>query len=117
MLVELAVSELRDPVNSSLWFLTGLGQMAEALVKAERLGEALATVEQGIDRSAGGWLAPELLRIKGELHLVLGNGGTTHAAVDLFQEALDQSRRQGALAWELRAATSLARMLANQGRG
>jgi hypothetical protein len=72
MLVELAVSELRDPVNSSLWFLTGLGQMAEALVKAERLGEALATVEQGIGRSAGGRLAPELLRIKGGLHLVLG---------------------------------------------
>jgi predicted ATPase len=42
---------------------------------------------------------PELLRIKGEL---LG-------AEEWFIRSLDLARRQGALAWELRAATSLAR--------
>jgi predicted ATPase len=35
---------------------------------------------------------------------------------DLFRQALDESRRQEALSWELRAATSLARLLRDQGR-
>jgi predicted ATPase len=34
----------------------------------------------------------------------------------LFRQALDEARRQGALFWELRAATSLARLLRYQGR-
>jgi len=37
-------------------------------------------------------------------------------AEDHFRQALDWARRQGALSWELRAATSLARLLRNQGR-
>jgi predicted ATPase len=38
------------------------------------------------------------------------------AAEDHFQQALDWALRQGALSWELRAATSLARLLRDQGR-
>jgi predicted ATPase len=38
------------------------------------------------------------------------------AAEDHFRQALDWARRQGALSWELRAATSLARLLRNRGR-
>jgi len=34
----------------------------------------------------------------------------------LFRQALDGACRQEALSWELRAATSLARLLRNQGR-
>jgi len=37
-------------------------------------------------------------------------------AEDHFQQALDWARRQGARSWELRAATSLARLLQAQGR-
>jgi predicted ATPase len=33
-----------------------------------------------------------------------------------FRQALDEARRQEALSWELRAATSLARSLSHQGR-
>ena len=33
-----------------------------------------------------------------------------------FRHAIDWARRQGALSWELRAATSLARLWRNQGR-
>ncbi len=62
------LDEITDP-HSGLWFLTGLSQMAEALGHAGRLADGLATVERGIDRSQRGWLAPELLRIKGELLL------------------------------------------------
>jgi predicted ATPase len=38
------------------------------------------------------------------------------AAKDHFEQALNWARRQGALFWGLRAATSLARMWLNQGR-
>jgi predicted ATPase len=37
-------------------------------------------------------------------------------AEDLFRQALKMARRQGALSLELRAATSLARLLRDQGR-
>jgi hypothetical protein len=42
--------------------------------------------------------------------------GAAAAADDHFRQAVDWARRQGALSWELRAATSLARLLRNQGR-
>ena len=37
-------------------------------------------------------------------------------AEDHFRQALDLAHRQGALSWELRAATSLARLRRDQGR-
>src|SRR6266849_4231499 len=112
-LLRAGLDEITDP-NSGLWFLTGLSQMAEALGHVGRLADGLATVERGIDRSKRGWLAPELLRIKGELLLLQGTAGTTEAIED-FRQALDEARRQEALSWELRAATSLARSLRHQG--
>jgi predicted ATPase len=39
-----------------------------------------------------------------------GAQGAAAAAEDHFRQALDWARRQGALSWELRAATSLARL-------
>jgi predicted ATPase len=90
--------------------------MAEALGHAGRIADGLATVERGIGRSQRGWLAPELLRIKGELLLSQGTTGTTETVEDVFRQALDWAREHGSLSWELRAATSLARLLGNQGR-
>ena len=58
----------------------------------------------------------ELLRIKGEL-IIKENGSQAAAkAEEQFLSALDLAQRQGALAWELRAATSLARLLHDRGR-
>jgi hypothetical protein len=114
-LLRVEIYEITDP-NSGLWFLTTLSQMAEALGHAGRFADGLATVARGIDRSQRGWLAPELLRIKGELLLLRGTTGTTEAVEDVFRQALDGAREHGSLSWELRAATSLARLLRNQGR-
>jgi predicted ATPase len=90
--------------------------MAEALGHVGRFADGLATVERGIDRSQRGWLAPELLRLKGELLLLQGTTGSTEAVEDVFRQALDGARRQETLSWELRAATSLARLLRDRGR-
>jgi predicted ATPase/DNA-binding winged helix-turn-helix (wHTH) protein len=114
-LLRAGLYEVTEP-NSGLWFLTTLSQMAEALGHAGRFADGLATVERGIDRSKRGWLAPELLRIKGELLLLQGTTGTTEAVEDVFRRALDGAREHASLSWELRAATSLARLLRDQGR-
>jgi predicted ATPase len=114
-LLRAGLHEITEP-NANLWFLTGLGQMAEALGQAGRFADGIATVERGLDRSQRGWLAPELLRIKGELLLLQGTTGTTEAVEDVFRRALDGAREHGTLSWELRAATSLARSLRDQRR-
>jgi predicted ATPase/DNA-binding winged helix-turn-helix (wHTH) protein len=114
-LLRAGLHEITEP-NADLWFLTGLGQMAEALGQAGRFADGIATVERGLDRSQRGWLAPELLRIKGELLLLQGTTGTTEAVEDVFRRALDGAREHGTPSWELRAATSLARLLRHQGR-
>jgi hypothetical protein len=115
LLLRAGVDDINDP-NSGLWFLTGLAEMAEALGHSGRITDGLAAVEAGIDRSQGGWLTPELMRLKGELLLWQGAPGAAAAAGDHFRQALDWARRQEALSWELRAATSLARLLRDRDR-
>jgi predicted ATPase len=107
--------EIVDP-NVSFGILTGLTEQAEALGHAGQIGEGLALLEAGIEQSETGWLTPELLRLKGELLLFQGAPGAAAAAEGHFRQGLDWARRQGALSWELRAATSLARLLGKQGR-
>jgi predicted ATPase len=46
-----------------------------------------------------------------------GDGGTQATAEALFARSLDLARQQGALAWEIRTAVSLARLWNEQGRG
>ena len=93
--------------------------MAEALGRAGQIADGLAAIEEAIvrsERSEERWVIAELLRIKGELFLLQGAPGTAAAAEDHYQQALGWARRQGALSWELRAATSLARLLRDQNR-
>ena len=107
--------ETAEP-NFSFRSLTGLTELAEALTGAGRIDEAFALVEAGIEQSDGGWITPELLRLKGELILRQSTPAATETAERLFRQALDAARPQGAWSWELRAATSLARLLRSRGR-
>jgi predicted ATPase len=89
--------------------LGGSGLIAEGLAMVDK---ALARAEQ----TGARWYLAELLRTKGEL-LLLGPVPTAvETAEACFQQALDVARRQGALAWELRAAASLARLWREQQR-
>jgi predicted ATPase len=114
-LLQTGLDEIAGP-NFSFRFLTGLAELAEALGDAGRIAEGLALVEAGIQQSEGGWLTPELLRLKGELFLLQSSSPVSQTAEDLFRQALDGARRQATLSWELRAATSLARLLRDRGR-
>jgi predicted ATPase len=107
--------EIVDP-NVSFGILTGLTEQVEAFGHAGRIGEGLALLEAGIEQSETGWLTPELLRLKGELLLLQSAPAAVETAEGLFRRALDEARRQDALSWQLRAATSLARLLQNRGR-
>ncbi len=89
--------------------LGGAGQIAEGLVVADT---ALARAEQ----AEAGWCLAELLRTKGELLLLERVPSAVATAEACFRQALDVARRQGALAWELRAAMSLARFWRGQQR-
>jgi len=79
----------------------GLATLAEALDMVESQGEYM-------------WQA-ELFRLKGELLLVPAVAASDEAE-HCFQQALAIARAQHARSWELRAATSLARLWQQQGK-
>jgi predicted ATPase len=93
--------------------------MAEALGRAGQYPDGLVEIDEAIarsERTEERWAMAELVRVKGELLLLQGALGAAAEAEDHFRQALDWARRQGALSWELRAATSLAHLLRDQDR-
>ena len=103
--------------SASLRFIELL--MAEALGQVGQIDDGLAAIEEAIghsERTEERWLIAELLRCKGELLLLQGAPGAAAVAEDHLRQAFDWARRQGALSWELRAATSLAHLLRDRDR-
>jgi predicted ATPase len=95
-----------------------LGILGDAYTQAGRFedahqafNEALAIAERNDDRFA----EAELHRLEGEL-LLAESPDQAAAAEGCFQQALATAVRQQSKAWELRAATSLARLWQRQGR-
>jgi tetratricopeptide (TPR) repeat protein len=88
--------------------------LSEAQERAGQLEEALAAIEQAFPAVGEQRLyLPYVLWRRGELHL--RRGDETKAAGD-FREAIAAARRMGSKAYELRATTSLARLLDKQGK-
>ncbi|HEY0803181.1 MAG TPA: hypothetical protein VGD54_20265, partial [Steroidobacteraceae bacterium] len=98
--VRVARTVFRDPLCSPL-HQECLATWREELATQE----AIARAENGL----AGWCAAELLRVKAETLLREGDGNAA-VAEGLLQRSLDIAREQGALSWELRTATSLARL-------
>jgi hypothetical protein len=116
-LLRSALDEIRA-TRTALFSLVLHGETAEALGRAGKVAEGLAAIDEAIDsseRTEARWATAESLRIKGELLLLEDAPGAAAMAEDLFRQALDWGRRQGALSWELRAATSLSRLQSDQG--
>jgi predicted ATPase len=74
------------------------------------IAEAFAFAEDSGER----WWEAELHRLRGEL-LLVQSGGSRAEAEACFRRALEVAQRQSAKAFELRAATSLARLWAEEG--
>jgi predicted ATPase len=90
--------------------------LANAYEIAEQAEEALALFDealQTVEMTRARWFEAELNRHKGQL---LQRQGQPATAGELYRKALSIAEEQGAGLWELRAATSLARLRRDQGR-
>ena len=96
--------------------------LAEAYQRRGQLTEALGTVERGLSASAETgqhFHEAELQRLKGECILVDGHQSRVESqriAEECFRRAIEIAGSQEAKSFELRAATSLARLWHDQGR-
>jgi len=91
--------------------------LADACWKFGHAEEGLFAIDETLAMMAAMgariWLS-ELHKLKGEL-LLMRAPSDRAAAEGSFREALEVARQQGAQAWELRAATSLCRLLRERG--
>jgi class 3 adenylate cyclase len=91
--------------------------IAAALGKMGRFEEALRSIDESfevIERTGQRLHEAEVHRLKGELLLMQDASNSTQAEQS-FRAAIEISRKQHAKSWELRATTSLARLLDKQG--
>jgi predicted ATPase len=92
--------------------------LVDALMKGGQPEEAFTLVSEAIAETQDGEEAlelPELLRLQAAVLLLTPDKGESQAE-DCFMRSLECARRQHAPAWELRTATSLARLRISQGR-
>jgi predicted ATPase len=95
-----------------------LGLLAEAYGNARKHEEGLAVLREaliGVDKTGERFYEAELYRLKGEL-LLMGEIPDLETAEYCFSTAIQIARKQSAKSLELRANTSLARMLRDSGR-
>jgi len=91
--------------------------LAETQQAGGQLAEARATVAAALAISAQSGqpgMDVDLHRLDGDL--ILATGGAPEEAAARYQQALDIARAQVAKSFELRAATSLARLWSDQGK-
>ena len=98
--------------RANLYSSLSLTTLAEAHLANGTTADGLAIADEALD-IANGVLEAETYRIKGEL---LRLESKDSAAEDCFRASLKVAASQSALSLELRAATSLAKLLADSGR-
>jgi hypothetical protein len=118
------VSLLREGLSASRTNCYGLmttgftSALAEGLAMSARTAEALETLDKQIaqvQENGDLFYMPELLRLKGDIQA----GGLPDHDIEAERtllQSLDWARRQEALSWELRSATSLAQLYLSRGR-
>ena len=106
------------PTGNTMWMPLWLSLLAKA--KAEtgqfdaamsHIAEALATLDATKER----WCEAEVYRMAGDIALLSPTPDAARAEAD-YARALEIARSQQTKAWELRAATSLARLWSAQGK-
>jgi len=92
--------------------------LAEGLRKTGQFDEALVIINGAVAQAASCGATfdmAELLRIKGQILAAMPRPDWASAA-DCLMQSLAVAREQSALAWELRSATALARLLSENGQ-
>ena len=123
--VERGLCQIRTGVEQLIqagfgqYLLEFLGSFAKGLATIGQISRAHAAIDDAIERSQPSqtqWYLAELLRIKGGIVLQTDATDAAKVAESHFLGSLDMAREQAALAWELRTATSLARLWRDQDR-
>jgi predicted ATPase len=94
-------------------------ELARGLGTIDQIGQALDVVDatfELVERNEERWFLAELLHVRGLLLLRDGKWRDVQSAEAQFERALAVAGQQGALFWQLRTATSLARLWQQQGR-
>jgi predicted ATPase len=95
------------------WLLTLLG---DACRKARQWQVALAHLAEAqrlAEKTEVRWCQAETLRLTGDVLLAMGDRAAAEA---IYREAITIAQRQSAKLWELRTATSLARLWRDEGK-
>jgi class 3 adenylate cyclase len=109
---------MASATGAEMWRTYNLAQLAEACGKAGRIDEGLEVSAEALEvgREKGErWWEAEILRLRGEL-LLKRNPAALAEAEASFERSIEIARKQDAKSLELRLTTSLARLLAEQGR-
>ena len=96
-----------------------LALLAEAYAGNGQVDLALLAIAEAVGemtRTGARFWEPELHRLKGEILLERDGFEATSESEACFLRAIEVARVSTARSWELRAATSLARVWCNQGR-
>lgn len=118
------IADIEEDIASSR--ITGLKMvrpyklciLAEACGKVGRFDEGLVALTEALtiaDENEDRYYEPETYRLKGEL-LLKQNDSDAAEAENCFRKAIEIARNQSAKSFELRATTSLARLLGDTGR-
>ena len=113
-------AEIHSGMEARTYRPFGLGLLALATLRVGRPIEALAQLDaalQVVGETGERWYMPELLRLEGEClwRQAELEGGDVSGAREKLEAACSQAASQRARFWELRACTSLARLMLGQG--
>jgi class 3 adenylate cyclase/predicted ATPase len=120
---EQGIAQIRESLTilsatgTGLWRTYNLAHLAEACRKAGRIGEAFEAIAEALNLIAQNderWWEAEVYRLHGEL-LLQGDPSDPTEGLAALQSAIEVARKQDAKSLELRATTSLARLLDRQG--
>ncbi len=115
-LLRSALDSLRAEQHNIL-FTVFASALANGLRQVGQLENALSTIDMAIAQAAAsetGWHTAELFRVKAQILAALPQQEGA-SAIDCLTNALAVAREQSALAFELRSAIDLARLLAGRG--
>jgi len=102
--------------NADLVYTFSFELLAEVYMMMKRPDESLIVLDEALQRAERmdhRLLEAEIHRLRGETMLLLANQPDAERC---FRHAMEIAERQEGRSWELRAATSLARLLASSGR-
>ncbi len=115
-LLQNGLAELRQVKLFGLYNVRFLGLLADGFSSLGQHADARSLVDAAINASEENeelWCVAELYRLKGDV--VWRAGGGIESAEQYYLHSIDVARRHDALSWELRATTSFARLIRDQG--